>query len=375
MQKYVGLLTNLNDLKEFEIIEKDKHFFKSRVFKTLNEPNSTFQLIDYSYIDLDLDLLERKIRETSTHDLESNYITFYNIIFTANEKLSLHNIQDKKISFVNCVFMSWVQLIGNPTSIRFDNCVINNYVSFNNSIFLKIEFESCVVKRIQYSGKLEELTVSNTLVKTLQLETVDSKDLFIWKNKIKSLKLSSIKSDKITFNTGQITKRSSINPFFERDIRKIINYAQKKSTPKTDEDKSLTEEYETALETLNFLKEKTPFKFDSIALAKFEYLSKTLINKYTLIHILMWPFGYYLKPLRILTMSLLIILFYALIYHLLDDPKISFNVHFFHSLNYFSKEFPNTYKNTTSLIEITERIIGIVFIASFPVSLVRRYLK
>lgn len=375
MQKYVGLLTKLNDLKEFEILEKDKHFFKSRVFQTLNEPDSTFQLVEYKYIDFSIIKLGRQIRETSNYDEDSQYITFYNIIFTAKEKIVLHETEAKKICFINCVFMSWVQIIGNPNILRFDNCVIKTYVSFNNSNFSKIEFESCVANLIQFSGKLDELIVSNTLINTLQLETVDTKNLFIWKNKIKSLKISSIKSDKIIFNTGQITKKSSINPCFETDIKLILKYSQKKTIPKTDEDSSLSEEYETALETLNFLKEKTPFKFDSIAIAKFEYLSKKIINKYSFIHILMWPFGYYLKPFRILLMSSAIISIFALIYFMTDKTQTPFKDHFFCSLKFFSKEFPDTYTNVTSLIQILERMIGIVFIASFPVSLVRRYLK
>jgi len=376
MKIFPCLLKSLNIHSKKDFLYKDKSFYLSLEFKS-NNSNDIYKLYEFENIDFYPSNLDSRLKDNIRFDEEEIIVS--NVLFSSIEKLSINNANGLKLSFINCVFIKWIRFIGDPKHLSFDNCVINEYPSLPSENIYKIYFQSCSINKISYFGTLKDFDISGTYINTLEIIdiTVDKFSMFF--NKIDTFYINRIDSKNISCDPSQFIPVKSNSFLFIRKLKALINFSETNKKPILYEDGYLNGSLEYSLNTLLFLKEKTYFKHDSIAKSKIDYLIKILLNRNILIKSIFWPLGYFLRPSRIIIVSILTIIIFSCGYYMYDyyylPSHYNYGYYFYKSITHFLFSIDSTFNGCLSIIQLIEKLLGIMLIASFPVSLVRKYLN
>ncbi|MGV7931181.1 MAG: hypothetical protein AB2L13_20140 [Spirochaetota bacterium] len=368
------LLTHYKNKKD--ALYKLKSHYLEITFQS-NNTRESYSLIEYKYIDFNFKLAKSILKENIL--IENDSVVISNVVFTADEKVSIDYFEHYAITFINCVFMKWIRFINDPIEIHFDNCIINEYPSLPSNETKKIFFVGCSINKISYHGKILELNISHSFIHILELSEAECEDLIIAFDSIDHFSFYETSFKKIIFDPSQIRNMQPGSFFYLFKLKKAINYKSIKKKSLNYKDGYLNYSIEAALQTLVFFKQNTHYKYNSIVISKIDYLMKVILNRRISQKIILFPLGYFLKPFRIIISSIIVIIIFSGIYLLIDylnGKQISYySVYLYDSFRFFFDGFDANFKGLLSIIQIIERILGVLLMASFPVALVKKYLQ
>ncbi len=377
-KKCPGLLSLDNGLSKQSATGKTIEFYRSLTFTT---PYSTdvCNLTEYDHIDFQLPPLLSTPKMKQNILIAENSITIFNTLFSAKEKLAIHANPQYELSFINCVFMSWIQFIQTPASLSFDNCILNQHFSCYDSMESLKLIESAVAY-LPLKGTIHSIDIFKSHIGNLSLRNLINDSLGILSTTVNTLAINQLRSKNHLIYPNELLSSVPESLSFERRLKHAIRFKELRKEPGPSENHALSDNFENALETLRFLQTSTHYKFNPVAVSKIEYVIKLLVHHKSLSMIFFWPIGFFLKPLRIAITSTIAISLFAILYAIIDclssnsSPK-SILEYIYFSFTIFFSRFPEDYDGILSLLMITEHLMGLLLIYCFTVSLVRKYLK
>lgn len=359
----IGLRKKINSLTDFRKYSlNDLKTLSFNVYKSKIEKH----LIDFSGIDVDcnsthpLFLGNEENTYVQTYD---NEIVFFNIVFSNEEKVEFHKCEGKKLTFSNCIFISYFYFTQNPESVSFDNCCFRNLVL--NIDDCKDFYITCsIIERLKiYSAefKRNKLTVSNTEIGSLLISDVDSNKFSFIMNKIYKISLDrSVCNYNFDyrqlncFSTGTVSIK-------KKSLFELVDYNSNNS--------------DNIVSTLNFLQSLNILKEDAQFFSMIEFVKNKKIKRCFLHKIILEIFGYFMNPTKIFLKSLLLILLYSIIYLFLDNKENCY-APILNSFYSFLGSIPAKQECTlVDFICITEAFFGFLFTNAFIISLGKKYLK
>lgn len=380
MEKYPALLLNHNLKQKRAELGMDKAHYASRRFKSRNNDKEDI-LREYKDVDVMFNgLFAHKLKDNLK--TKRDQVTIWNTFFSADEKVLIDTRSAMSITFINCVFASYIQFVEVPSSIEFDHCILNRNVSIPEPN-RKVHLVSSAVDTLSLTGEFESVSITNSFVRNLYLNDIRAKFVHIISSEAESVQLTNIISQDIVINPDELLSTGPERFSFESRIRKAIRYKSpikySFKRKRRDHAKGLEIGIEKSLETLRTLKESTYYRHNSVALSKLEYITKSLVSRYSISSYLLWPVGFFLKPTRIVYTSILVSAIYGVIYFVMDilngiHPSGPID-YAYHSCKFFFSAFPDSFNGPITLLQFSERILGMLLVYSFTVSLVRKYLK
>lgn len=306
-------------------------YFKS--YKFYNRAKEVFTLTEYPYIDLS------RRDEDMSHYVDGNVkkddnVYFINILYSTSEKVVCdNNLGNIKLHFWNCVFNSYIKFTVVPKEIHFVNCVFLTKISFLNEYpITRLDFTDCSLKEFVISGSnIQVLSVVGSYFNNFKLESSQFKDLYLSGNMIDRFTIVDTMHEKLEFDPQQIVAQKPHQPFFVKRLCSAISDQRLSSEDMSffkrigrvigwwpsDKSSQQIEDWRkrSRLETLNFLKKQTVYRYSSFARANIDYLQQKILFEDSLLKLVLWPLGYFLKPIRIMLLSLFVIGGYGFIYY------------------------------------------------------------
>jgi len=181
MKIYPCLLKSLNVTSKKDYLYKNKSFYLSLNFKS-NNSGDIYKLNEYAFIDFHPNQIYHELKDNIRSDEE--HIIISNILFSSDEKLSINNTNNLKLTFINCVFLKWIRFTGTPNYLSFDNCVINEFPSLPSEYVDEIYFQSCSINKISYYGSLNKFDISRSYIKNLEFIDITTSKFSMFFNKI-----------------------------------------------------------------------------------------------------------------------------------------------------------------------------------------------
>ncbi len=321
-----------NDEQASIICYQELDFFRN--YKFYNRSKTVFSLKEFKYIDLsrrEEDRNHYQPHESQSHD----DIYFINILFSNSEKVVCdENLGGKKLHFWNCVFASYMRFAVVPKEIYFVNCVFLSSCSFLNEYKInRIDFSSCSIRKlIVDSTPMDVLSLASSYVADFALSATEMKVFSVIFSRIRKFSIHKATYEKLELDPRQIIRKNPHEPFFVMALQAAISQEPTSNIENsshlsrigrfiglwpTDKLSQTFQQLEKMrrLETLSFLKRETIYKFSSFARANIDYLQQKILFEDSLFKIILWPLGYFLKPLRIISISLATIIGFGLIYY------------------------------------------------------------
>lgn len=323
----------------------------------LNKPASYFEKYGFkTYLHVDLDpaqLLTAKVNnETPTIELS-------NTIFYNKEKLLINLKRDYDIHFINCIFNDWIKIYSKHNKISFDNCVFLDHFSHSNfNNISELSFHNCAINKLYLSGfRLHEINLSNNHIPALILGDIDINRLHTYSNNITKLLYSDNHCINIKFNPHQLIAsnpsifgfKKMVNNAIYTHNTSIFKYVTIRTPLKSmsllenirrlsytiDDiiqcllthlietynintgrmEEAVLSKIESRIQTLEFLRTKTYYKHFPIAQILIEYVEKQILYEKRIIKPLLWSVGYFINPINILYITLLIIFMFGVVYY------------------------------------------------------------
>lgn len=217
-----------------------------------------------------------------------------------------------------------------PKEIYFVNCVFLSSCSFLNEYKIsRIDFSSCSIRKLVFdSTPMDALSLASSYVANLALSATEIKEFFVMFSRIKKFSIHKTTYEKLEFDPRQIIRKSPHEPFFVMALQAAISQEPASIIENrpylsrigqfiglwpTDRLSETFQQLEKMrrLETLSFLKRETIYRFSSFARANIDYLQQQILFEDSLFKIILWPLGYFLNPLRIISISLATIIVFG----------------------------------------------------------------
>ena len=289
---------------------------------------------------VDLTIYDRDTEHLNDGDDNKKDIYFVNCLFINQEKLSISEFEDCNLHFYNCAFGNRIALACSPLSIMFDKCVFLESFSLRLALYEKttsISLSSSSIKDLYlYDGYMDSISISSCFVEKMMFQNIEVDKLSIILNRLRKICLTNVEFSMRDFDPSQIISLNSLL-FFTRNLKRSINYNPAIKLGVKEKTKSFligekpSYEYKmNRLNTLEFLKNSSIYKFSPLKKACIEYLKQDILYQRSSIRLLLWIFGYFLRPIRIILLSLFTIFYFAILYagnteKLVSNSYSSFN--------------------------------------------------